>query len=197
MWLQLDLWLFALINQKLTAPWADQFFIFISRDAVVFVPILALFIWLVFFQQRRGRILLALLILTATATDMTAYRIWKPTFQRLRPCHQPLVKAEMRQLVKCGGKYGMPSNHASNFWGAAALLILFYRRFWLLWGSFAGIIAYSRVYIGKHYPADVIVGALYGALIAMLIYYLWVSIRTRLEKQEKFWLSVKNGREDN
>lgn len=183
----LDVWLFHWLNQILTHPVLDAFFVLLGKDSTWILPLLALVLWLSFFEKKRGRIALVLLLLTITFTDMSSYRVWKPTFGRLRPCHQ---LEDTRLLLKCGGKYGMPSNHAVNFFALSTMIGLFYPRQRRYWFALAVIAAYSRVYLGKHFPGDVFVGALYGIFSAYLFFYFWVMIRVRLEKREVYTLSL-------
>ena len=184
----MDLYLFKLINLTLIHPVLDGFCVMITGKQFWLIPGIVLIAFLVFFNGKRGRIVFVLLLLSVSLSDMSTYRWLKPTFKRLRPCHQ---LEDVRSLEKCRGKWGMPSNHAANFFAAALILSLFYRRFVYLFYSIAFLSgAYSRIYVGKHFPGDVLVGALWGTLIAIVVYYSWVVIRTRLEKQEKYFMSL-------
>lgn len=101
--------------------------------------------------------------------DFTSASILKPFFQRLRPCRDPLVAMWFRELVPCGGGYSFPSSHATNHF-ALSLFIAFTlgRRypgiiFWAL--SWAVLVAFAQLYVGVHYPSDLLFGALLGSLI--------------------------------
>jgi undecaprenyl-diphosphatase len=111
---------------------------------------------------------------TLTITDQTAASVLKPLFDRLRPCH---VLDNVHLLVGCGGGRAMPSAHAANALGQAALFSIATPQVrWYLW-AFAGSVAISRVFVGVHYPGDVIVGAVLGigagALIAWTFGQIW------------------------
>ncbi len=102
-----------------------------------------------------------------TFTDQVT-NLFKDGFQRLRPCHEQTLKDVMR-LVKpgCGGKYGYFSGHASNSFAMATFFVtLFAQKFrWMRWlFLLAAVVAYSRIYIGVHYPLDVLSGTLFGVL---------------------------------
>lgn len=124
--------------------------------------------------------------LVITIADRSSVELFKEVFQRYRPCHnQDLQHTVHLVRYHCGGKYGFVSSHAANYFGIASFCALLVRRrfprlvFWIfLW---AALIAYSRIYLGVHYPADVLVGALLGLLSGSIVYFLFR--KTVLAKQ--------------
>lgn len=115
--------------------------------------------------------------------DQLSASVLKPLTMRLRPCHAP----ELAGLVhlptgKCGGNYGFVSSHAANFFGLAVLLGGVLRRGWILSLLLvvAALVGYSRIYLGVHYPGDVLGGAMLGALIGGLVSWAYVRWRQRL-----------------
>lgn len=110
--------------------------------------------------------LLLTIALLITFTDQITNAI-KNGFQRFRPCHEEAFDGLMRRVKSsCGGKYSYFSGHASNSFAIATLFVtLFAKRFQAMHLLFvvAAFVAYSRIYIGVHYPLDVLSGALFGA----------------------------------
>ncbi len=167
---QLFLWL----NNLGSAPW-DGFWIFLS-EKTVWIPLYALLIFLIFKTLKTKTALWVLLGVAVLIlfTDSGSTFFFKERFDRLRPCHTDLI-SKMRLVAKgCGGQFGFLSAHAANTFGLAVLVgkILQKKFRWILplllfW---AVLVAYSRIYLGVHYPLDVAAGALYGTLCALLIF---------------------------
>jgi undecaprenyl-diphosphatase len=148
----------------------------ISGKLIWFPLYLAILIFLGVKYKRKFLIILIFIILAATLADQSSV-IVKNIFHRLRPCHEPSLLAIVHLVNgECGGIYGFVSSHATNSFDVALLSLSFIKKRWysisiILW---AGIISYSRVYLGVHYPGDVIFGALLGSFIGWGIYNLYV-----------------------
>jgi undecaprenyl-diphosphatase len=164
--LQIDHQLFTLLNGWYH-PALDGVMVFFSAK-LVWIPLyLLLAYWLFRTFKKRGVIYLLAVILAVAATDQLTSSLMKPGFERLRPCHDPSLSDTIRIVDGCGGKYGFASGHAANTFMLALFFVTLYRenryfRWLLLW---AAIVAYSRVYLGVHFPGDIMVGALLGSLI--------------------------------
>ena len=131
------------------------------------LPILVLIFYLGFKAEKRGKITLVLLILTIILTDSICAQILKPFIERVRPSH--LNMEGLNLLVSKGGKWSMPSNHAANIFAFAVILSYFYEKAKFPVFSLAFMVAFSRIYVGVHYPGDVIVGSILGYGIAWTI----------------------------
>lgn len=178
----LDHRLFSLINSA-HAPGADVLMQALSNKLywIPFYLIAAVFL----VKKRGGRIafLAAItILLTVVLADMVSVHLFKNVFERLRPSHDPLLADSIRLLsdpqgnLTRGGTYGFVSSHAVNHFTLAVLFGFFiWTRGWqrlllLLW---AVVIAYSRVYLGLHFPGDVLVGGMLGVLMSGLAIGLW------------------------
>ena len=113
----------------------------------------------------------------------------KPYFSRLRPSHEILEHINL--LVPKGGKWSMPSNHASNMFALATIISYFYSNQKLKIYFFAVIISFSRVYVGVHYPLDVIAGSLIGCTISWTIITIWIKIKLTELKKGRTWILLK------
>lgn len=168
----LDLALFDFLNQSLANPFLDAV-LPLFREKTTWIPLYLLMVFLLVKNHGWRRTVYLLLCIAAvlTVADQLAATILKPWVGRLRPCAEPSVADHARILVGCGGKYSFPSNHATNHFALATLLSLTWFRgqasSWRV-GIFvwAALISLAQVYVGKHYPADILAGALLGSLIA-------------------------------
>ncbi len=151
---------FHLINGSLRNQIFDLLMPFVSNKWNFALPVAVLLIYVLLFRPKRDRIIVVSAIAVILLTDETS-QLLKDLFQRTRPFH-PL--RDTTRLVS----FSFPSNHASNMFALAAFLSYNYSRSWLLCFPAAALVGYSRIYVGSHYPFDVLGGALWGVLIGLL-----------------------------
>jgi undecaprenyl-diphosphatase len=159
---RLDAGLFRLLAPDGRHPVLDLFFPLITQLKVFAVPLALAWIALFWRGDRRTRVLLLALLLAVGLSDLVSSHGIKPLVARERPCH---VVSPVRLFFSCKGSYSMPSSHAANLAAAAVVLGAAYRRWIPAFALAALLVGYSRVYIGLHYPGDVLVGYAVGAAV--------------------------------
>ena len=179
--LKLDSQLFLFLN-NLGSSKFDAFWIFLSyKESNIFFYLSLLIFY--FYKESKtiklsevfySLLFIAIMILIA---DQTA-NLFKDSFQRLRPCYNESLIDSVR-LVKesCGGKYGFFSAHASNSFSLAVFFgLLFKNRFrYIIYISllYASLISYSRIYLGVHFPLDILFGGVYGITIGLVVFRIY------------------------
>jgi undecaprenyl-diphosphatase len=170
---QWDQWLFIRLNSVMTNPFFDSLMPFM-RNGKNWAPLyLFLAVFVLINYRKKGGWWILFFIATVALTDMTGTYLFKHNFERLRPCSDPDFYYHVRLLVKqCSGGYSFTSNHAANHFGMGTFFfVTFYPilKKWAWMGIFwAVLIAYAQVYVGVHYPLDVLAGALIGVLAGSL-----------------------------
>jgi undecaprenyl-diphosphatase len=125
--------------------------------------------------------------------DQISSSFLKPYFARYRPCNnQEISHMVHRVYERCGSGYSFVSGHATNYFGISLFAAMVFKNTWgyVLLLSWAALIAYSRVYLGVHYPGDILAGAILGVAIAILIFVLNQRICER--SQGKYGLDLKH-----
>ncbi len=174
---QIDESLLRFINITLANPVTDKAMPLITKEESWIIFYVLFWLSLVFTGGKRGAIAGILLLLLILITDQTS-NFFKAYFQRIRPCN---VITDLHMLVNCTQSFSMPSSHAVNNFAAATFLSHFYPkyRYALFTGAF--IVAISRIFVGVHYPFDMLVGTALGIIIAMLLLYVWKFINSKFK----------------
>ena len=177
--LEWDIALFLFLN-GLGTSFSDPFWMLMTHKATNFAVYLVLMFWFYRFKGMKQTLFLLLSVGALILVTDQITNVFKNGFERLRPCHNLEVQDVMR-LVKsgCGGLYSYFSGHASNSFALVTYFsILFSTHFpklkFVLF-LIAACIAYSRVYVGVHFPLDIVSGAVFGTLWALCFY--WISTR--------------------
>ena len=185
--LDLDRKLFEALNGSFHTPWLDQLMMFLSTTTA-WIPLYLFLLYLLIRNFRKDTWMILLAVgLTILLADQITSTLMKPFFERLRPSHEP----DLRDVVNIvnqyrGGKFGFASSHAANTFGIATLmwLVLKMYRPWIgllfLWAIGVG---YTRIYLGVHYPGDILAGFLVGFLSALTAYFLWMLLRDFVDKR--------------
>ncbi len=179
--LQFDRHLFYLINNGLSNSVFD-WLMPIIREPKVWVPLYVfIFCFCIYRYKKTGWYIIILLALTFGVADSGSAGLGKHLIKRVRPCHEPSLSKTIITRIPCGSGYSLPSAHASNHFAIAVFLsMVFYRRWrwiWLIAIFWAAAISFAQVYVGVHYPIDVIAGALYGALTGSLFALLFKKLQ--------------------
>jgi undecaprenyl-diphosphatase len=166
-WLdQLDKSIFLFLN-GISSPFWDVVMFNISKK-FIWIPLYALLLALLVKEYKwKSLLLLVFVVLTITLSDQSSVHLFKNVFERLRPCHQPELMGLVHTVNgKCGGQFGFVSSHAANSFALAGFFFMLLRAkmpyiswFLVIW---AAVVAYSRVYLGVHFPGDILVGAILG-----------------------------------
>lgn len=183
--LELDTQLFLFINSTLANPVTDLLMPFITEGDNWLPIYVILFIWLLIKGGKEGRITFIILIIGVILTDQISATYIKEWVGRLRPCK---TLEDINLLVNCGSGKSFPSSHATNNFGAAYILYKYKKNWGKVVFTLAGLIALSRVFVGVHYPIDIIFGSLLGLLIA----YSLIKLKEYLMPSEKSIMKIEN-----
>ena len=169
---EIDIAIWEAINVQGHLPLGDLFFP-ILRNPITWAPLyLFLAIYIPFKFAKKGIYWCLFFILSFALADYTSASIIKPLVQRLRPCNDPILQQEILRLVDCGSGYSFPSSHASNHFALATFMVLTLGKSykWIIIPAWlwAVSISYAQVYVGVHFPFDVLAGALLGMFIGLI-----------------------------
>lgn len=181
--------LFIFLNHQHSAVF--DFLMYWASNRWIWIPFYALLAFYVYREFPKRFILILVFIAAVIAlSDQAASGLLKTWVMRLRPCHDPSIAADVH-LVNgyCGGQYGFVSSHASNAFALFSFLFFLVRKknrlispIALVW---AIVVSYSRIYLGAHFPGDVICGALLGIGIGYLCWKTYILISETVYRKEK------------
>ncbi|MFA6151311.1 MAG: phosphatase PAP2 family protein [Chitinophagaceae bacterium] len=156
--------------------WQNSFLDFVTpflREPKFWIPLYAFLAFFIPYKfGKKGFYWCLGFLITFALSDYTSASIIKPFVQRLRPCNDLELKHTVHLLIDCGVGYSFPSTHSTNHFALAFFMIFsLHRQFKWVWVPaflWAFMVAYSQVYVGVHYPLDVICGGLLGTVIGIL-----------------------------
>ena len=176
--IDIDKNIFLFLNNLGSETW-DFFWLFISNKIVMFT-FLGLIVLFYYYKYEgiKGISSIIYLMICVGLTDFIHVHLFKNLFMRLRPCWDPEILSYLpRVLVDCAGEYGFVSGHAANSAAIITFFLLSFKsinrfvRYTLLIWVF--LIAYSRIYLGKHYPLDVIFGVIFGCFMGFFLFKIY------------------------
>lgn len=161
----------------LHTPWLDPIMLFIT-ETLSWLPLHLFLLYLIFKDhQKKGWLVLIGLVITIVLADQVTSTLMKPYFGRFRPAHEPSLQSLVHIVNGYrGGKFGFASSHAANTFGTATFLFLLFgktRKWIVMLFLWAAVVTYSRIYLGVHYPGDILVGSLVGMLSAVAGFWLY------------------------
>lgn len=173
--IQIDINLFLWLNSH-HSPFWDSVMWFVSGK-IQWLPLYLLLLGYIIYRYKWQSISIVIaMIIAITLADQLAVKAFKEVFERLRPSHNPDIQ-HLVHIVNSyrGGAYGFVSNHAANSFALAVFISFLLKKRIITAGMlfWAACVSYSRIYLGVHYPGDILGGALLGSLIGWLVYYIF------------------------
>lgn len=176
---KIDRELFTFLNSYYHSPTLDAVMQFLTGAMVWWVAFGVIVAYCLYRRNWKSLQLTAVLLVSVIIADVLTFRVLKPAFGRTRPCYQHATRMIM---PSCGSEFGMPSNHAANAMAAATVVSLAYPIVAPAAVFVAFLVGLSRIYVGVHYPFDVMAGFLVGMLSAAIAFTLFQMLLRRQER---------------
>ncbi len=179
-----DAWVFLRLNADVANAAFDWFMPIITNIRHFRIPLIVTLVALALFGGGKGRSVVLLALILLTTTDQLSSHVLKPWIERVRPCH---VVEGARAITGCGNTFAFPSGHATSTMAAAIWFGTLYRHW--LWPAviLSVLVSYSRIYLGIHYPFDILGGWMIGGGLALGLLKIYQSVlRERMERLRLF-----------
>ncbi len=195
---QLDVWLFRLLNLHQVHPAIDDLMVFLTNGRLSWPVFVFVALFIVARKGKTGFLLILFALFAVGLADFVASGLLKPLVQRVRPC---FALDHVRLLIHQPHSYSFASSHAANSSAVAALTWIYFHRGVLLEKLFTALmilyamaVSYSRIYVGVHYPGDVLAGMVIGTGSALLTYLLfsWI-LKNIIQPRQMRGLRSSNG----
>jgi len=184
--INLDIRLFLWLNGHHTPFWDSVMWFISGRNE--WIPVYIIFATYIIYRYKwRSIFIIIAIVLAATLADQLAVHLFKNVIQRFRPTYNPAIQNLVHTVNDYrGGSFGFISNHAADTFAFAVFLCFLFKNryftfFILLW---AAIVSYSRIYLGVHYPGDIIGGMLFGSFLGWLVFYCFTLAETKFKNKK-------------
>lgn len=179
----IDRSVFLFLNRDVANPVFDVVMPFITNKNNFNIPFVLIILALLILGGKKGRIAVLLGLIVVTLSDQLSSSVIKPLVGRIRPCHPDFLIEGARYLIGYKRSFAFPSSHAANMASAALWFSYQYKRYTWIFVAIAILVGYSRIYVGVHYPIDVLGGYVVGVFCAFMVIYAEKGISKLLQKR--------------